>query len=213
MEAGIRAEMEVGAPGGCTVAEVSERTGTAIDSVTRAVVANRDGTYTEEFTLSNDIASNDVGLSESLQFDSHSVYRFDRDPTGDCVCAAIEECGCPVSDVRAENGSLFVSFYAPDMDTVKHIFETLSGTFDGVSVRQLTGSDDHTETDFAVVDRNILTDRQREVLETAYRMGYFAHPKGANKGDVAEALGIAPSTMSEHLAAAQTKLFEAIVDG
>jgi predicted DNA binding protein len=43
-------------------------------------------------------------------------------------------------------------------------------------------------------------------------MGYFEHPKGANAGEVAEALAITTATFSEHLSAAQSKLFDAILD-
>ena len=63
------------------------------------------------------------------------------------------------------------------------------------------------------VDRSELTDRQREVLETAHEMGYFEHPKGANAGEVAAALGITTSTFTEHLSAAQKKLLGSIVEG
>jgi hypothetical protein len=51
------------------------------------------------------------------------------------------------------------------------------------------------------------------VLETAHRLGYFERPKGANAGEVADALDISRSTFTEHLAAAQTKLLDAILDG
>jgi hypothetical protein len=60
--------------------------------------------------------------------------------------------------------------------------------------------------DPTLVDRERLTDRQREVLETAYRMGYFEYPRSANATEVAEELGIGLSTLAEHLAAAQEKL-------
>jgi hypothetical protein len=50
------------------------------------------------------------------------------------------------------------------------------------------------------------------VLETAHRMGYFDHPKGADAGDVADELGISRSTLAEHLSTAQSKLFDAILD-
>jgi len=43
-------------------------------------------------------------------------------------------------------------------------------------------------------------------------MGYFDYPKGANATDVAEELGVARSTFTEHLAAAQTKLMDAILE-
>lgn len=61
------------------------------------------------------------------------------------------------------------------------------------------------------VDRGKLTDRQLEVLETAHEMGYYQYPRGANASEVAEALDICPSTLAEHLAAAQTKLLEDVL--
>lgn len=56
-----------------------------------------------------------------------------------------------------------------------------------------------------------LTDRQREVLELAHELGYFDHPKRANKGDVAAELGVTTSTVSEHLSMTQRKLMESIL--
>lgn len=65
---------------------------------------------------------------------------------------------------------------------------------------------------FVVVDRGTLTDRQREVLETAHRMGYFEHPKRTNAGEVAAELGITTSTLTGHLSAAQRMLLGVILD-
>lgn len=77
-----------------------------------------------------------------------------------------------------------------------------------VSVRSVTRSsgDDHGTEELVRVDRGRLTERQLEVLETAHEMGYYEYPRGANATEVAAALGICPSTLAEHLAAAQTKL-------
>ena len=64
-----------------------------------------------------------------------------------------------------------------------------------------------------IVDRGVLTDRQREVLRVAFEMGYFERPRETNAEAVAAALGIAPSTLAEHLAAAQSKLTDAVLNG
>jgi len=60
--------------------------------------------------------------------------------------------------------------------------------------------------DRVFVNRGKLTDRQLEVLRVAYEMGYFERPKRANATEIAESLGIAQSTFTEHLVAAQRKL-------
>ncbi|UPM42371.1 helix-turn-helix domain-containing protein [Halocatena salina] len=53
-----------------------------------------------------------------------------------------------------------------------------------------------------------MTDRQREALHTAYEMGYFEIPRTATLTEVATALGISASSLSERLRRAQTRLIE-----
>lgn len=51
-----------------------------------------------------------------------------------------------------------------------------------------------------------LTDRQREVLRTAYERGYYEVPRAASTEDVATALDVDPSTVAEHLQRAERNL-------
>jgi PAS domain S-box-containing protein len=57
-----------------------------------------------------------------------------------------------------------------------------------------------------------LTERQREVLVAAYREGYLDHPRRTTAERLAEDLGIADTTLFQHLQAAQRKLVEACLD-
>ena len=66
--------------------------------------------------------------------------------------------------------------------------------------------------DVVFVDRGKLTDRQHEVLRTAYDMGYFERPRGANATEVAASLDINPSTFTEHLLSAQRKLLGDVLE-
>jgi PAS domain-containing protein/DNA-binding CsgD family transcriptional regulator len=52
-----------------------------------------------------------------------------------------------------------------------------------------------------------LTDRQREVLETAYFNGYFEWPRTRTGEEIAELLGITQPTFNNHLRVAERKLF------
>lgn len=211
MVAGLRAEVGVSAPGDCPVAEVSAETETSVTSVSRASVPDTTGRIAEEFATTGAATPTHEELSEVAAYDSQTVYRFRRSQDRSCVCETIEVFGQPVSDIHAADGTLYVSFHAPDLETVQEIVNALQEHFSGVSLRKLTHSDEQAGTDLVFVDRSRLTTRQREVLQTAYDMGYFEHPKEANAGDVAEALKISPSTFSEHLAAAQRKVLEAIL--
>ncbi len=51
-----------------------------------------------------------------------------------------------------------------------------------------------------------LTDRQREVIQTAFDMGYYEVPRDVSTGDVAEALSLDASTVAEHLQRAERNL-------
>jgi DNA-binding CsgD family transcriptional regulator len=51
-----------------------------------------------------------------------------------------------------------------------------------------------------------LTDRQREVVRTAYDMGYYEVPREVSTGDVAAELDLDPSTVAEHLQRAERNL-------
>ena len=64
----------------------------------------------------------------------------------------------------------------------------------------------------AVLDR--LTPRQQEVLQLAYRSGYFEMPRGQTGEELADALGIVPSTFAKHIRTAERNLLDVIfVDG
>jgi predicted DNA binding protein len=58
---------------------------------------------------------------------------------------------------------------------------------------------------------SMLTERQREVFETAVDMGYYDIPREVNQGDLAEELGCAPSTVDEHLRKAESKMLSALL--
>lgn len=51
-----------------------------------------------------------------------------------------------------------------------------------------------------------LTDRQLEVLQTAYEMGFYDVPREATTADVADTIGIDTGTVSEHLQRAERNI-------
>lgn len=56
-----------------------------------------------------------------------------------------------------------------------------------------------------------LTDRQREVIETAFEMGFYDVPRNVSTKAVAAELDLDPSTVSEHLQRAERNLLEALL--
>ena len=58
-----------------------------------------------------------------------------------------------------------------------------------------------------------LTDRQREVVETALELGYFEWPRDVKSEELAAELGVGRSTLLEHLRKAESKLLTAALEG
>lgn len=216
---GIRAEVRIDSPPDCVVAAASATTGSEATSVTWTGRANDDEQVTEEFLLqewSGDeppaIEEFDEDLQGVFQYDSKDTFRFHRKRDATCPCEFVETFESPIRDVYARKGSLIITFHVVSIETLQEILAGLNSEWSNVSVDRLVRSDDGREVESLVlVDRSTLTERQREVLKTAHEMGYFAHPKRANASDVADALDINATTFTEHLSAAQRKLFESIM--
>lgn len=221
MSSGIRAELSIDSPGGCPIATVSGETGTASYSVSKSVAPGDDETMTEEFVVDAEVdpeidvdVDAELGSPETVfTYGEKQVFRFSRERGTGCPCEQIEQFHCPVVDVHTRDGTLYLAFHAPDMERLSDALSALREHYPAVSVQRLLRSRvDHDESDLVFVDRSMLTERQREVLETAHEMGYFEHPKGANAGEVADELNISTSTFSEHLAASQRKLMDTLLE-
>ncbi|ERH07141.1 MAG: PAS sensor histidine kinase [Halonotius sp. J07HN4] len=65
-----------------------------------------------------------------------------------------------------------------------------------------------TEAEFRTQLEATLTDRQREAAQTAYFAGYFEWPRTHSGEEVAEMMDITQTTFTQHLRAAENKLFE-----
>jgi len=57
------------------------------------------------------------------------------------------------------------------------------------------------------------TDRQREVLETAYFAGFFDWPRQSNGQEVAELLDVTQPTVNRHVRAGERRIFELLFEG
>ena len=64
-----------------------------------------------------------------------------------------------------------------------------------------------TESEFRSLYLDRLTERQQEVIETAYFAGFFEWPRRATGGEVAELLGVSQPTVNRHIRNGERKLF------
>jgi predicted DNA binding protein len=213
MSQGVRAELAVG--GACPLAGLSAEGDAPVSDVTWTRAS--DGTVTEEFRVPAEapVDGDEDDLAEAtpvMDVGDGRVYQFERDADDACACDVVEDLGVPVSDVRAADGELLVTLHVDSPDRLREVVDELRTVAERVTVRYLVhGATDGDDERTAVVDVGRLTDRQREVVETAVEMGYFEYPRDASATEVADALGIDVSTFAEHLALAQSKLFDGLL--
>lgn len=205
---GVRAEFVFEGPECCPVATASAETKGPIQEVSWA--REVDGTVTEQFTATDEPTGTDA--DPIFDYGTQQVYEFERDSDEPCICEVVEQLVGPVTEVYADDGNLHVTLHAGDIEDLRSLIGTLNERFERVRIEYLVQSREKTdESDLVPVDMRLLTDRQREVLRTAHKMGYFEYPRDSNASEVAERLGIQPSTFTEHLNAAQSKLLDELL--
>ena len=100
----------------------------------------------------------------------------------------------------------------PDGIAVRNISELVRETFETVELRgkQTVTQADERDLHSTLVER--LTDRQLEVVETAYYSGFFESPREHTGEEIAETLGFSPPAFYQHIRTVQRKLFTALFE-
>lgn len=231
MSTGIRATVTFDCPAGCSVAEFSAAADKEIDSVSTSV--SKTGTPVTEFLV--DVPPSESATAEAetggdatpsrsttqsetvanaepvFSYGSADVYRVEH--ADDCPCTCLGQFDCPIHRYLVGEGELTIVFHAETFEQLQEVTAALRDRFPSMDVQQLLQPPlSGTPEDRRFVNCGKLTDRQQEVLRTAYREGYFERPRDANATELAEELGISQSTFAEHLTAAQRKLFADVLE-
>jgi predicted DNA binding protein len=98
--------------------------------------------------------------------------------------------------------------YVGDEAAFQALFETAREVPD-LDAEVLETGDYHPDADSFV---RSLTERQQEVLEAAVEVGYYAVPRTATQADVADVVGIAPSTVGDHLRKIEAEVLGALAE-
>ncbi len=212
MSDGIRATVSFVDPGECPIAAASQSVDERIEQVSTSVSLSTGEGSVSEFLAPGTIEENSR-IEPIFSYGETTLYRTDHSPPATCPCETLGEFGCPVHRYAAEDGTLTLVFHAPDFGTLQAIMNRFREQYPPVDVQRLLQPPlEGSPEDRVFVNRGKLTDRQLEVLTVAYDMGYFRRPKGANATEIAESLGIAQSTFTEHLVAAQRKILADLLE-
>lgn len=190
--------------------------------ILRELLPRSDGEFLEFFEIrdASPATVETIAETEPVEdrlLDYHTdnrVVAFHVEEASTCVAATLATEEAFLRDLWAEDGEgRLVAEVLPSRDAgaVVDAFLDVHPTVDLVAKRDCPAEGplflrQHVQDTIA----RRLTDRQREVLVTAYRLGYFERPRETTGTQVAQRLDISPSTFSQHLRAAQRKLFDAL---
>lgn len=123
----------------------------------------------------------------------------------------VAECGGQFERSVVEGGVATVSITVPDERTFQSVKSTISTVYESSTVSTVwTGRNTHpSRLDDPLTEQ--LTERQRTVLLYAYHHGYFDRPRGISATELAERLDISRTTLTQHLRAAQRKVFDQVL--
>lgn len=136
--------------------------------------------------------------------------------SGPCVTTTLGDTGAIARSVSAESGVGSIRADVPAHVEVRRVVEDFR---EAHPRSQLTACRDSVEAIPIRTERGVqatmagqLTDKQYEVLRTAYLSGYFSWPRRTTAEECADALGIAQSTFSQHIRTAQEKVLGRLFD-
>lgn len=154
-------------------------------------------------------------FEELSVLDGDGSRRFELRLSNPPAASAIAEYGGHIQRAAIENDEFYLAVHLPPSVPARQLIGTVHDIYPGtqlLSRRQITRDDESLEPVFTAITRE-LTDRQRTVLEAATYSGFFEWPRESAGEDVAESLGIASPTFSQHLRKAQKKVFTALFQG
>ncbi|SNZ06661.1 hypothetical protein SAMN06269185_1245 [Natronoarchaeum philippinense] len=131
--------------------------------------------------------------------------------TGECICPVFADHRCVPRVERAVDGAVVVRLSVPDRETLRSVVADLRDRGAGVELERLNAGADAEGAQTVELDAGEITDKQREAIRVADRLGYYDTPREADLGEVAAELGISRSAASQRLnGAASTLVLELI---
>jgi len=120
--------------------------------------------------------------------------------------------GAVLQSATATQATTTLVIDVPGAGDARHVTELVRERFGDVELTSKQTREQASEHGFYASVLERLTDRQLEVLETAYYSGFFESPRKATGEAVADSLDISPQAFYQHIRTAQRKLFAALID-
>lgn len=133
------------------------------------------------------------------------------DVTERCICPVFDDHDCVASIEGFEGDTLTVSVAIPDREELSTVIAALRERGATVRLSRISTSTAETGRRMLELDADDITEKQREAVRIAIEAGYYDTPRDADLADLAEALGISRSAVSQRLTAVESKLVAELV--
>jgi PAS domain S-box-containing protein len=182
----------------------------------------QDGDFLVYGTTPSEQLSTLEGMADTLSYwesvtelgEQDGDVRFELQVSDPPLMSKIASLGGSIEQVVVSDDVRMTVHLPQDVET-RQVVDAVQEEHDSVEAiahRQVSKTDDREER-VAAVWGDEFTERQRTVVETAYYAGFFEWPRATSGEEVAEKLGISGPTFSQHLRAAENKLFGRLVGG
>ena len=160
-----------------------------------------------------DVASELVGINEVQQISADGeggVLRLRL--TQPFLALELADHGAVFREATADPTTTTLVIDIPESIDVRTITQLVRETFAGVELRAKQTLDQTAEHNLYSEFLDSVTERQLEVIQTAYYSGFFESPRESTGEEVAETLGISPPAFYRHARTVQRKLFAALFE-
>ncbi|SIQ81748.1 PAS domain S-box-containing protein [Haladaptatus litoreus] len=156
-----------------------------------------------------------VGVTNSrLVSERDENALFEVTVTEPLFASALVERGAVPESITASEESIRAVVNVPHTTEVREFVETLRARYPGLELAARRNRERPVQTvqTCRAAFEERLTDRQQQVLETAYLSGFFDSPRSTTGQEVAASLDITQPTFINHLRSAQRKLFDQLYE-
>jgi len=146
-------------------------------------------------------------------YEDRALFRLSVDDQSIVTTLAQYGAGIESLSITGTTGKLIAQ--VASSNDIRSVVNALRTTHDGLTLiaQRERERDVQTEAAFRKQLTASLTERQREAARTAYFAGFFDWPREHSGEEVASMMDISQTTFTQHLRAAEKKLFTALFDG
>jgi predicted DNA binding protein len=128
------------------------------------------------------------------------------------IAVSLADHGAVLRRVTADGSTAQLIIDVPSSVDPRSVIHLVSNTLSNVELLSKQKRDQSSTRDLYSTFLDTVTDRQLEVIQTAFYGGFFETPRENTGEEIAEALGISPPAFYRHNRTVQRKLFSVLFD-